>query len=241
MNNHAPDDQIVLSGTEDDRIVLSGTEAGGPSIKPENNGLDNADKNDPDGDDRSGKEAGSPAPQPIEKTFLEVGNLGVETESHATYSDGIKVFAGKYDGRLVSVKMTHLKDDDDDDDECLEICLDSDKHRDLCPWQTLGLVDTAVYGVPSSSLTRRQVLEQYQVYTDSVLGTQGNGRPNVRDLVKPLLNIFHSENGNSLWKRRADAAFKECKTVGSLLEESLKAIPDSVLDSPISESPEWRR
>lgn len=28
------------------------------------------------------------------------------------------------------------------------------------------------------------------------------------------------------------------QTVGSLLEESLKAIPDSVLDSPISASPE---
>ena len=143
----------------------------------------------------------------------------------------------------------------------------------VSPWQTLGLVDTAVYGVPSSGLTRRQVprniqllscfvsqtcqfadektfwcllsvgqvLEQYQVYADSVLGTQGNGRPNVRDLVKvssrlcvktntslvcelkkcynslqPLLNIFHSENGNSLWKRRADAAFKECKVSSSM-------------------------
>ncbi|EOA26104.1 hypothetical protein CARUB_v10019526mg, partial [Capsella rubella] len=75
------------------------------------------------------------------------------------------------------------------------------------PWQMLGPVDTAVYGVPSSGLTRRQVLEQYQVYGDSVLGTHGNGRPNVRDLVK---------------------------SVGSLLEESLMAIPDSVLDSPIS-------
>jgi tRNA-dihydrouridine synthase A len=52
------------------------------------------------------------------------------------------------------------------------------------PWQTLGQVDTAVYGVPSSGLTRRQVLEQYQVYGDSVLGTHGNGRPKVRDLVK---------------------------------------------------------
>lgn len=84
------------------------------------------------------------------------------------------------------------------------------------PWQTLGHVDTAVYGVPSSGLTRRQVtlkysacellclpnlsdllikreflyvgvgqvLEQYQEYGDSVLGTHGNGRPNVRDLVK---------------------------------------------------------
>lgn len=34
------------------------------------------------------------------------------------------------------------------------------------------------------SLSVGQVLEQYQVYADSVLGTQGNGRPNVRDLVK---------------------------------------------------------
>ena len=32
--------------------------------------------------------------------------------------------------------------------------------------------------------------------------------------------------------------FSILQTVGSLLEESLKAIPDSVLDSPISESPE---
>ncbi|XP_010413133.1 PREDICTED: uncharacterized protein LOC104699521 isoform X1 [Camelina sativa] len=106
------------------------------------------------------------------------------------------------------------------------------------PWQMLGHVDTAVYGVPSSGLTRRQVLEQYQVYGDSVLGTHGNGRPNVRDLVKPLLNLFHSENGNSMWKRRADAAFKECRSVGSLLEESLRAMPDCVLDSPICGTPE---
>ncbi|XP_010545132.1 PREDICTED: uncharacterized protein LOC104817580 [Tarenaya hassleriana] len=105
------------------------------------------------------------------------------------------------------------------------------------PWQTLGHVDTAVYGVPSSGLTRRQVLEQYHVYGDSVIGTHGNGRPNVRDVVKPLLHLFRSEPGNGLWKRRADAALRKCSTVKSFLEETLTAIPDFVLDSPVSEVP----
>ncbi|KFK36878.1 hypothetical protein AALP_AA4G183600 [Arabis alpina] len=53
--------------------------------------------------------------------------------------------------------------------------------------------DTAVYGVPSSGLTRRKVLEKYQEYGDSVIGTQGKGRRNVRDIMKSLLNVFHSE------------------------------------------------
>ncbi|KAJ6750871.1 hypothetical protein OIU85_001412 [Salix viminalis] len=38
-------------------------------------------------------------------------------------------------------------------------------------WNTLAHVDTAIYGAPSSGLTRRQVLEQYQIYGDAVLGT----------------------------------------------------------------------
>lgn len=84
-------------------------------------------------------------------------------------------------------------------------------------WSTLAHVDSAVYGVPNSGLTRRkveekiwlsigthlydffflmsyltlfsgffdfQVLEQYQVYGDAVLGTYGNNRPNIRELIK---------------------------------------------------------
>ncbi|KAF5736443.1 tRNA-dihydrouridine(47) synthase [Tripterygium wilfordii] len=50
-------------------------------------------------------------------------------------------------------------------------------------WNILGHVDTAIYGAPRSGLTRRQVLEQYQVYGDSVLGKYGP-RPHVRDVVK---------------------------------------------------------
>lgn len=101
------------------------------------------------------------------------------------------------------------------------------------PWYTLGNVDTAVYGASPSSITRRQVLEKFQVYGDSVLGKYGDGRPSVREVVMPLLHLFHSEPGNGLWKRKADSAFRNCTTIKSFLEETLVAIPDSVLDSPL--------
>ncbi|CAL5380419.1 unnamed protein product [Camellia sinensis] len=104
------------------------------------------------------------------------------------------------------------------------------------PWYTLGHVDTAVYGAPHTNLTRRQVLEKYQVYGDSVLGKYGQ-KPTVRDVVKPLLGLFHSEPGNGLWKRKADAALQHCTTLKSFLEETLGAIPDSVLDSTVGEAP----
>ncbi|CAK9140390.1 unnamed protein product [Ilex paraguariensis] len=55
-------------------------------------------------------------------------------------------------------------------------------------------------------------------------------------LLQPLLGLFHSEPGNGLWKRKADAAFQRCTTIKSFLEETLLAIPDSVLDSPITEA-----
>ncbi|XXG56505.1 hypothetical protein AAC387_Pa03g3893 [Persea americana] len=101
------------------------------------------------------------------------------------------------------------------------------------PWSTLGHVDSIVYGVPSNSLSRRQILKRYQVYCDSILGKCGPNKPNVRQVLKPLLNIFHSEPGNGLWKRKADVAFRHFTTVESFLEETLEAIPDRVLDSSI--------
>ncbi|KAE8729000.1 hypothetical protein F3Y22_tig00004013pilonHSYRG00067 [Hibiscus syriacus] len=69
---------------------------------------------------------------------------------------------------------------------------------------------------------------------DSVLGSDGNNRPNVRDVATPLINLFHSEPGNGLWKRQADSAFMHCKTMKSFFEETLVALPDSVLDAPIA-------
>ncbi|CAK7330875.1 unnamed protein product [Dovyalis caffra] len=110
-------------------------------------------------------------------------------------------------------------------------------------WKTLAHVDTAIYGTPNSGLTRRQVLEQYQVYGDAVMGTYGNNRPNMRELIKPLFGLFYCEPGNNLWKRRADAAFqmKNITTVKSFFEETLVAIPDAVLDAPVAELPSGRK
>ncbi|KAF5187658.1 tRNA-dihydrouridine synthase [Thalictrum thalictroides] len=79
-----------------------------------------------------------------------------------------------------------------------------------------------------------QVLEEYQQYGDSVMGESGSYKPNLRQMVKPLLGIFHSEPGNGLWKRKADAALKHCETIEDFLEETLDAIPDDVLDSTLS-------
>ncbi|XP_020588997.1 uncharacterized protein LOC110030571 isoform X2 [Phalaenopsis equestris] len=105
------------------------------------------------------------------------------------------------------------------------------------PWFTLGHVDAAIYGVRYHGNSRRQILEQYQEYADSVIGKYGSNKPNVRQLVKPLLNLFHSEPGNSQWKRSADAALRHCNSVKSFLEETLVNFPDHVLDSTLVNGP----
>lgn len=105
------------------------------------------------------------------------------------------------------------------------------------PWNMLGHVDEEIFGKATRCISRRKILESYQAYGDSIIGQYGPSRPNVRQLVKPLLNLFHSEPGNSLWKRKADSALRYCKTVKSFLEETLDAIPDSVLDKPLNREP----
>ncbi|PKA51481.1 tRNA-dihydrouridine synthase A [Apostasia shenzhenica] len=105
------------------------------------------------------------------------------------------------------------------------------------PWYVLGHVDRVIYGVLSKSHSRRQILKKYQGYADSVIGRYGSNRPNIRQLVKPLLNLFHSEPGNGQWKRIADTALRHCKTMKSFLAETLAALPDSVLDSTLGNTP----
>lgn len=104
------------------------------------------------------------------------------------------------------------------------------------PWYTLGHVDSAIYGVPYHRNSRRQILEQYQDYADSVIEKCGS-RTNVRQLVKPLLHLFHSEPANNQWKRMADASLRHCKTMKSFLDETLGTFPDYVLDSTLVNAP----
>ncbi|GAB2232730.1 hypothetical protein Droror1_Dr00011779 [Drosera rotundifolia] len=72
-------------------------------------------------------------------------------------------------------------------------------------------------------------------------GIPGRGNGNGDDILPspsfcsqpPVLNLFHSEPGNAIWERNVDAAFHECGTVKSLLEETLVAIPDWVLEGAL--------
>ncbi|XP_073129220.1 uncharacterized protein [Henckelia pumila] len=104
------------------------------------------------------------------------------------------------------------------------------------PWNVLAHVDSAIYGAPPSNITQRQVLEKYLSYGDSVLRTY-DPKPNPREVMKPFLGFFHSAPGNAVWKRKADAAFLKFTTMKSFFEETLVAIPDYVLDSPLTETP----
>jgi hypothetical protein len=72
------------------------------------------------------------------------------------------------------------------------------------------------------------VLFRWQVKDD------GHRDPNLRVLVKPLLNLFHGDRGNKRWKNLIDAELKarKHKTLTELMDATLKVIPDDVLDAP---------
>ena len=77
--------------------------------------------------------------------------------------------------------------------------------------------------VMAADLLRLQVLEDYALYGDAMLGrfgarTDGTPSPNVRTLVKPLLNLFHGERGCKRWKQAVDAELKSAVTVSGLLQ-----------------------
>ncbi|KAK9829203.1 hypothetical protein WJX72_004471 [[Myrmecia] bisecta] len=117
------------------------------------------------------------------------------------------------------------------------------------PWDCLSDVDLRLYGAETNAaISRRQVLEEYGRYGDSMVleeyGRYGdsmvgrfmdNGKiraPNVRTIVKPLLNMFHGEPGCKKWKQALDKALKSATSVSSVLQETLVHIPDRVLDAP---------
>lgn len=68
-----------------------------------------------------------------------------------------------------------------------------------------------------------QVLEDYAVYGDSVLGKwfvrpNGQKNPNVRTVFKPLLNMFHGERGSKRWKQAVDTKFKTATSISGLIK-----------------------
>eukprot|EP00249_Psilotum_nudum_P013275 c24254_g1_i1 orf=267-1370(-) len=106
------------------------------------------------------------------------------------------------------------------------------------PWSTLAHVDNIIYGEPGPGLSRRQILEHYADYADSIIGKSQPRKMSIRNLVKPLLHLFHAEPGAGIWRRTVDEALSHCKCFDDLLKETLPAVPKSVLDaSPSLGSP----
>lgn len=100
------------------------------------------------------------------------------------------------------------------------------------PWHCLADADRAVFGADSNPATsRRQVLRDYAVYGDAILGRfcDGNGRtkeglrhPNVRAVVKPLLGLFHGAPGGKRFRTRMDAwLLKHAGRAGSTVSEAI--------------------
>ncbi|KAK9841940.1 hypothetical protein WJX81_000054 [Elliptochloris bilobata] len=107
------------------------------------------------------------------------------------------------------------------------------------PWSCLADADMAVWGAPANAAaSRREVLERYAVYGDSVLGRWGVRQdgslvPGVRAVAKPLLGLFHGEPGGRRFRVALEHGLrKKPATLSALLQEALRAIPDSVLDAP---------
>ncbi|KAI5059048.1 hypothetical protein GOP47_0025367 [Adiantum capillus-veneris] len=101
------------------------------------------------------------------------------------------------------------------------------------PWSLLAHVDSEFYGVQRPATTRNEILNAYEEYADSVLGKYGPGKPSIRHTVKPLLHLFHAEQGAGLWRRSVDAAVRDCASCSELLKRTLPVLPEDVLHSPL--------
>jgi hypothetical protein len=84
-----------------------------------------------------------------------------------------------------------------------------------------------------------QVIKDYCSYADGMIGRwsakdDGYMSPNVRTLVKPLLNLFHGERNGKRWKAEIDRVLLEKPgpaSVQALMDHTLHVLEDCILDS----------
>jgi hypothetical protein len=58
--------------------------------------------------------------------------------------------------------------------------------------------------------------------------------PNIRVLVRPILNLFHGDRGGKKWKNAVDGVLKAggLSSFTDLMDKTLGQIPDEILDAP---------
>jgi hypothetical protein len=104
-------------------------------------------------------------------------------------------------------------------------------------WTTLADADRRGFGVPNPGLSRREVLEAYLAYTDTVAESVPAEERCLHyykplDLVKPLVGLFNGEYGGSSFRKRLFELAQKDKavTIRGAVAEALKAIPQEILD-----------
>lgn len=95
------------------------------------------------------------------------------------------------------------------------------------PWQCLSNVDKVVFGDENPCRSRRELLAEYSVYADSMVGRwgsvdDGHKTPSVRVLAKPILNLFTGEPKNKKWKQAVDEVLKTATSVTEMLERCVE-------------------
>eukprot|EP00884_Botryococcus_braunii_P005869 jgi/Botrbrau1/15283/Bobra.97_1s0009.2 len=106
------------------------------------------------------------------------------------------------------------------------------------PWDCLSDADVAVFGASSNAaVSRRQVLEQYSVYGDSMVGRWGRRpdgavQPGVRSIIIPILGMFHGQPGARRWRQAIDQELRTATSVSAVIQETMKCVPQHVLDAP---------
>jgi tRNA-dihydrouridine synthase A len=68
-----------------------------------------------------------------------------------------------------------------------------------------------------------QVLEQYSVYGDSMLGRWGRRpdgalQPGVRSIVIPILGMFHGQPGARRWRQAIDQELRTATSVSAVIQ-----------------------
>ena len=62
--------------------------------------------------------------------------------------------------------------------------------------------DRQLFGVPNPGLTRREIIERYLVYADSLQSSdEERAKHTSNALSKPLLRLFMGSRASKLWRR----------------------------------------
>lgn len=96
------------------------------------------------------------------------------------------------------------------------------------PWAALADVDVMLYGAERDMRrSRRNVLWDYVEYAEREMVSGCS----VRQVVKPVVNLFQGEANGKRWRRKLDEGFVEGWGVRDVVRNGMEVLGDDVLDA----------